>query len=70
MGSCPFVASPPDVAELSRISVLGCDGGGGGALLFVDAGALPLDALFVAFCAAMVADESVGVRGAGDEAAG
>jgi hypothetical protein len=35
IGSCPFVASPPDVAELSRISVLGWGGGFGGALLAV-----------------------------------
>jgi len=37
MGSCPFVARPPDVAELSRISVLGCGGGVGGTSLAVAA---------------------------------
>ena len=33
MGSCPLVARPPDVAELSKISVFGCGGGPGGVLL-------------------------------------
>ena len=70
IGSCPLVASPPEVAELSRISVLGCAGGLGNALVAADAGDLPLEALLVAFGVAVVADEPLGVVGAGAEASG
>jgi hypothetical protein len=71
-----LVANPPDVAELSRISVFGCGGGLGGALV---SGAALFDAVLPAvlfgapllvFGAAVLFGKAVVLDGVGTEPLG